>query len=30
MGYFKPSSYQIENAIKEAARYDGILIELDW
>ncbi len=26
MGYFKPSSYQIENAIKEAARYDGIFV----
>lgn len=23
MGYFKPSSYQIENAIKKAARYDS-------
>lgn len=23
MGYFKPSSYTIENAIKEATRYEG-------
>lgn len=26
MGYFKPSNYQIENAIMEAARYDGIYV----
>lgn len=26
MGYFKPSDYQIENALKEAARYDGIYV----
>lgn len=26
MGYFKPSNYQIENALKEATRYDGIYI----
>ena len=26
MGYFKPSKYTIENAIKEAARYDGIYV----
>lgn len=23
MGYFKPSNYEIENAILEAARYEG-------
>lgn len=23
MGYFKPSGYMIENALKEAVRYDG-------
>ena len=26
MGYFKPSNYQIENAIMEATRYDGIYV----
>jgi hypothetical protein len=26
MGYFKPSRYQIENALREAARYDGIFV----
>lgn len=26
MSYFKPSEYQIENAIKEVARYDGIYV----
>lgn len=26
MGKFKPSDYQIENALKEAARYDGIYV----
>ncbi len=26
MGKFKPSAYTIENALKEAARYDGICI----
>ncbi len=28
MGYFKPSSYQIENALKETARYDESLVYL--
>lgn len=26
MGYFKPSEYTIKNALKEAARYDGIYV----
>lgn len=26
MGYFKPSRYQIENALREVARYDGIYV----
>lgn len=26
MGYLKPSKYTIENAIMEAARYDGIYV----
>lgn len=26
MGYFKPSSYQIENALKEVTRYEGIYV----
>lgn len=26
MSYFKPSSYTIENAIREATRYDGIYV----
>jgi len=26
MSYFKPSSYQIENALKEVTRYDGIFV----
>jgi len=26
MGYFKPSSYTIENALREAARYEGIYV----
>jgi hypothetical protein len=26
MGYFKPSKYTIENALKEATRYDGIYV----
>lgn len=26
MSYYKPSSYSIESAIKEAARYDGIYV----
>ena len=26
MNNFKPSNYSIENAIKEAARYDGIYV----
>lgn len=26
MGYFRPSSYTIENALKEVARYDGIYV----
>ncbi len=26
MSYFKPSSYSIENALREAARYDGIYV----
>lgn len=26
MGYFKPSNYQIENALKEVAKYDGIFV----
>lgn len=26
MSNFKPSNYQIENALKEVARYDGIFV----
>ena len=26
MGYFKPADYQIENALKEVCRYDGIYV----
>lgn len=26
MGYFKPSRYTIENALREVARYDGIYV----
>ncbi len=26
MSYFKPSNYQIENALKEVTRYDGIFV----
>ena len=26
MGYFKPSSYTIENALREVTRYDGIYV----
>lgn len=26
MEYFKPSSYTIENALREAARYEGIYV----
>ena len=27
MGYFQPSRYTIENALRERARYDGIYVE---
>lgn len=26
MGYFRPSQYTIENALREVARYDGVYI----
>lgn len=27
MGYFRPSQYTIENALREVARYDGVYID---
>lgn len=28
MGYFGPSSYTIENALREVTRYDGIYVDM--